>query len=182
LRFSSACSPNRARSQAGLARLVAINAELNRTPIATICADLRQRKIQGLVPNSFDLVIANLPYRRKFSGHISPDLGRRAARTETSAELDDFVAAAARYARFGARVSMVFDATRAIDLISVLRTHTLEPKRIRFVHPHRDRPASTILIEARKGGGVETAIEPPLIMYDSPGIYGAEARWLLSEE
>jgi tRNA1(Val) A37 N6-methylase TrmN6 len=35
------------------------------------------------------------------------------------------------------------------------------------------------MVEARKGGGVEVEIEPPLAMYDAPGVYSAAARALL---
>ncbi len=166
--------------QPALAKLIAENAAANHAHITAICADLRNRAIPGVAARSFDLIIANPPYRRMLSGRASPDPERRAARSETSGTLDDFVAAAARYARAGARVAMVFTADRSIDLIASLRAHALEPKRIRFVHPRRDRPASTILIEARKGGGVEATIEPPLVMYDRPGVYSAEANRILT--
>jgi len=56
----------------------------------------------------------------------------------------------------------------------------LEPKRVRFVHPQIGMPASVILVEARAGGGIEAAIEPPLVLYESPGIYTAEARAILT--
>jgi len=36
------------------------------------------------------------------------------------------------------------------------------------------------LVEATVGGGIEVAIEPPLILYDRPGIYTSEAKALLS--
>jgi tRNA1Val (adenine37-N6)-methyltransferase len=61
-----------------------------------------------------------------------------------------------------------------------MRARKLEPKRIRFFHPRSDMPAAVVLIEARVGGGIEAAIEPPLILYDRPGIYTSEARAILS--
>jgi tRNA1(Val) A37 N6-methylase TrmN6 len=57
----------------------------------------------------------------------------------------------------------------------------MEPKRIRFVHPYMDKAATTVLLEARKGGGVEVCVEPPLILCDAPGVYSREARELLEE-
>jgi len=36
-----------------------------------------------------------------------------------------------------------------------------------------------VLVEARKGGGVQVEVEPPLVMYDAPGVYSDEARALL---
>ena len=167
--------------QTDLAEMIARNAVLNDLEsVRAICADLRQRRIAGVEPASFDLVVANPPYRATSSGRENPERGRRLARGESSATLADFVGAARRYARNGARVAFVFTARRAAELISTMRAKRLEPKRIRFVHPRIGMPASVMMIEARVGGGIEAAIEPPLILYDWPGIYTSEARAILS--
>ena len=115
------------------------------------------------VPQDFDVVVANPPYRAANSGRESPEEGRRVARSETSATLEDFVEAAATHLRTGGRAAFVFAADRSAELISMLRHNRLEPKRIRFVHPAASKPATTVLIETRSGGGIEVTIEPPLI-------------------
>jgi tRNA1(Val) A37 N6-methylase TrmN6 len=148
--------------------------------VRAICADLRHRKIADVAPASFDLVVANPPYRATLAGRENPNHGRRVARGESSATLADFVGAARRYARHGGRVAFVFTARRAAELISMMRAKKLEPKRIRFVHPRIAMPASVMIVEARVGGGIEASIEPPLILYDRPGIYTSEARAILS--
>jgi len=167
--------------QPDLAEMIARNAALNDLgSVRAICADLRHKKIAGVEPASFDLVVANPPYRATSAGRENPNSGRRVARGESSATLADFVAAARRYARQGARVAFVFTARRSAELISTMRAKKLEPKRIRFVHPRIGMPASVVMIEARVGGGIEVAIEAPLILYDRPGIYTSEARAILS--
>jgi len=164
-----------------LAEMIARNATFNGfDSVHAVCADLRQKKIAGLKPASFDLIIANPPYRATAAGRENPDHGRRLARGESAAALHDFVAAARRYARTGARIAFVFTARRSAELISTMRSCRLEPKRIRFVHPRIASPAMVILLDARAAGGIEVAIEPPLILYDRPGIYTSEARALLS--
>lgn len=169
--------------QPALASLIARNAELNRLKhVSVICADLRAKRIAGIAPASFDLVIANPPYRAQSSGRESPNRSRRIARGSQAGSLADFVDAAARYARHGAKVAIVFAAARSAELIAELRARALEPKRIRYVHPRSELPASTILIEARKGGGIEVEVEPPLVLYAETGVYSAEARRLLSAE
>jgi tRNA1Val (adenine37-N6)-methyltransferase len=166
--------------QPALAALIARNAELNGlAQVSALEADLRERRIAELAPASFDLVVANPPYRAAQTGRESPNRSRRIARGSAEGSLSDFVAAAARYARYRGRVAMVFAAARSAELISELRAHALEPKRIRWVHPRVELPASTILIEARKSGGIEVAIEPPLVMYSRPGVYSVEAAELL---
>ena len=45
---------------------------------------------------------------------------------------------------------------------------------MRFVHPYADREANMVLIEAFRGGGVQMHIEPPLVIYEKPGVYTDE--------
>ncbi len=166
--------------QPAMAAQIARNAELNGlAQISAVCADLRRRRIAGLAPASFDLVVANPPYRAQNTGRESPNRSRRIARGSDRGSLADFAGAAARYARDRGRVVFVFAAARSAELIGELRARALEPKRIRFVHPRIELPASTVLVEARKAGGVEVEIEPPLVLYSEPGIYSAEASEML---
>ncbi len=167
--------------QPPLAAMIARSAALNGLEaVNAVCADLRHKKIAGVESASFDLVVANPPFRAAAAGRENPDRSRRLARGESAAVLLDFVAAARRYARPGAHVAFIFTARRSAELISAMRSHQLEPKRIRFVHPRLARPASVMLIEARVGGGIEVTIESPLILYERPGIYTAEAQALLT--
>jgi tRNA1Val (adenine37-N6)-methyltransferase len=168
--------------QPELVAMIDSGAQLNGLPsIHPIEADLRKIKHPKVPANGFDLVVANPPYRKHNSGRESPNEKRRLARSETASTLEDFIAAAARHARGGGRAVFVFVADRFAELISVAREHRLEPKRIRFVHPYRTAPATTVLLEARKGGGVEVCVEPPLILYDAPAVYSKEARELLEQ-
>lgn len=167
--------------QPHLAEMIARNAELNDLKsIRPICADIRTRSIATVEPASFDLIVANPPYRAHATGRENPDRGRRLARGESTATVADFVAAARRYGRRSARVAFIFTARRAAELISTMRSKRLEPKRIRFVHPTRAMPASVVMIEARVEGGIEVTVEPPLILYEAPGIYTKEALAILN--
>ena len=166
--------------QPELAALAARNATLNGVhSMCVVRADLRARHIDGLAPESFDVVVANPPYRALRTGRESPHAGRQAARAETAATLRQFAASAKRYGINGAKVVFVFAATRSAEMLTCLSVHSLEPKRIRFVHPTTGARATAILVEARKGGGCETLIEPPLVLYDRPGVYSDEARELM---
>lgn len=165
--------------QDDLAALIKTNAALNHLAVEAIAADIRARKIAELGVANFDLVMVNPPYRATHSGRRSPVAGRDLARAESAATLRDFVVASARYLKHGGAAAFVFAAARAADLISELRTHHLEPKRMRMVHPQLEMPATTVLIEARKGAGVELEVAPPLILYASKGAYSDEARRIL---
>jgi tRNA1Val (adenine37-N6)-methyltransferase len=166
--------------QPALAAMIEQNAALNSSDcLKSVCADIRQRTISGLPAASFDYVVANPPYRAPRSGRESPNAARRIARGADGATLRHFVSAASRYAKNGGRVAMVFTAIRTAELIAELRMRALEPKVIRFVHPMPGRPATLVLIEARKGGGVEAKIESPLFLYERPNVYSSEAIEIL---
>src|ERR1019366_1956050 len=121
--------------QPPLAAMIARSAAINGLEsVNAVCADLRSKRIAGVESASFDLVVANPPYRAAAAGRENPDHGRRLARGESTAVLGDFVAAARRYARRGGRVAFVFTARRSAELISAMRSNQLEPKRLRFVH------------------------------------------------
>lgn len=165
--------------QSELASLIDRNAGLNNlATVRAVAADLRGA-IAGLDQASFDLVIANPPYHTQASGRRSPVAGRDLARAEGGGALHDFVAAASRYLKHGGKAAFVFAAARTAELISELRTQRLEPKRLRMVHPRLEMPATTVLVEARKGGGVELEVQPPLILYASKGVYSQEAAAML---
>jgi len=168
--------------QPELVAMIRRSAELNSLDsIRAVAADLRKLNDAKVPREGFDVVVANPPYRASKAGRVSPHESRRIARSESSGTLADFVAAASRSTRRGGRAVFVFAADRSAELISVLREHYLEPKRIRFVHPYSSATATAILIEARKNGGIEVAIEPPLILFHSPGVYSREARAILGE-
>jgi tRNA1Val (adenine37-N6)-methyltransferase len=167
--------------QPPLAAIAQRNVMLNRLAHFTaLQADLRAGAIDGIAPASFDYVVANPPYRAPHCGRESPNAGRRLARGSGGATLREFIAAAARYVVEGGRFALIFTASRSAELIAELRSKSFEPKRCRFVHPYADRPATLILIEARKGGGAEVAVEAPLILWERSGVYTAHARAILS--
>src|SRR5271154_4515117 len=95
--------------QAELADLATRNAALNGCANFTaLHADLRRRRITGLAPASFDLTVANPPYRALSTGRDSPIAARRLARGESAATLAGFVSAAHRYTKDGGRAAFVF--------------------------------------------------------------------------
>ncbi|HLW70897.1 MAG TPA: methyltransferase [Candidatus Binataceae bacterium] len=168
--------------QTDLAELARRNFAFNQLAHATaIAADLRARKIAGAAPGSFDYVVANPPYHALRRGRESPNASRHVARGAGGASIRDFIAAASRYATGNGRVAMIFPASRCADLLVELRAKSLEPKRLRFVQPYAESPATLIMVEARKGAGVEGKVAPPLIVWQKPGVYTDEARGILDD-
>ncbi|PLX82200.1 MAG: SAM-dependent methyltransferase [Desulfuromonas sp.] len=145
--------------------------------------DLRGLR-EELEPRSFDVVLANPPFRRSGTGRHAPTAERAMARHELAGGLEDFLGAAAYLLPEGGRFYIVFLAERLAELLSLMGRARLEPRRLRCVHPRQGEEARMVLVEGRKGGGSGLVVMPPLVIYGGPGreyspevlaIYGGKA-------
>ena len=136
-------------------------------------ADLR--KVSTLFPTgSFDLVVCNPPYYPPGSGALAPDEPRRTARAEVECTLEDVCRAAAYLLRWGGRLCLVHKPERLADLLAAMRSHAIEPKRLRFVQPRSDRAPSLVLAEGTRGGKPGLSVEAPLLLQNPDGSPTAE--------
>ncbi|OGR33779.1 MAG: hypothetical protein A2005_09715 [Desulfuromonadales bacterium GWC2_61_20] len=136
--------------------------------VEIIAGDLRQ--IGPLLPPAeCDAVLANPPYRRVGSGRLAPDGERAAARHELNGTLADFVAAAVYLLKAGGRFYLVHLPERLSEVLTLLQTAGLAPKRLRCVHPQPGAAACLVLVEGRKGGRPGLVVETPLLVRDGGG-------------
>jgi len=142
-------------------RNVALNHLENR--IAILHQDLRNLPTE-FPPGTFNVAFSNPPYRRRFSGRTNPSMEKAIARHEIEATLDDLIWVTSFLLASKGRSYLIYPASRAIDLMVVLRKNQLEPKRVRWVHPRPDREARWVLVEALKASGVELHVIPPLFL------------------
>jgi tRNA1Val (adenine37-N6)-methyltransferase len=131
------------------------------------------------LPESFDVVVSNPPYRSVHAGRVSPYPEKTAARHETNGTLADFVRAAAYLLPTKGRFAVVYHAARLVDLVQAMRQAQLEPKRLRMVHSMADCAASLLLMEAVKGGRCEMRVLPPLAIFNHDRSYTGELKAML---
>jgi len=128
--------------------------------------DIRELKSQE-VSESFDLVVANPPYRiggrRRIVG--------TAACHETDTTLEDFFQVAAYMVKYRGRFALVQLPERFTEAVSLGHKYDLELKKLRWVHSFVDKPAWIFLGEFVKGGGAGLEVLPPLVMYNNDGSY-----------
>ena len=96
------------------------------------------------------------------------------ARHELLCSLEDVVREASKCLKVKGHMYMVHRPSRLVDIFTSMKNNHLEPKRIRLVYPHIDKPANMVLIEAVKGGRSQLIVEEPLIVYNSDGSYTEE--------
>lgn len=136
--------------------------------------DIR-RLYQSINPGGFDVIVANPPYRKEGTGAKSPLPERQAARQDQLGRIESWLDLQ-KFLKHGGKFTLVFPAARLAELLSLMRARLIEPKRLRFVHPKAQKPASIILIEAVKSGGIGLEILPPLIVHEHNGEYTKELK------
>lgn len=128
-----------------------------------LTGDLRQ--IRTLLPaNSFHMVVSNPPYFPADS--LAPqDSALALARTELACTTDDLCAAAAWLLQSGGKFCLCHRPERLADVIFSLKTHHLEPKRLRFLRHDETAKRSLLLTEAVLDGKSGLSIEEDLLLY-----------------
>ncbi|MBO4872692.1 MAG: tRNA1(Val) (adenine(37)-N6)-methyltransferase [Lachnospiraceae bacterium] len=166
--------------QAELARR---NAALNglQDRFEVLSADLRQLSAQ-LKAASFDAVISNPPYMKKNSGLLNPESAKAIARHEICCELEDILREASRVLKTGGSLFLVYRCWRMAELLAGLPACGLAAKRLRPVYSSPESEGELVLLEARKGGAEGLTVLPPLILYESPGVFSREVMQIYRDD
>jgi tRNA1(Val) A37 N6-methylase TrmN6 len=135
----------------------------------------------GLAAGSFALVVSNPPFGRPGHGRISPQPSRARARHELALKADDLWQRAAELLPPGGCLTLCWPPSRLPQALAGLEAHRLTPKRLRLVHGRADLPAKLALIEAKKDGGPQLEVEPPLIVFAQGQEYTPEVAAIYLE-
>lgn len=123
---------------------------------------------------SFDVVTSNPPYMIAQHGLQNPEDAKAIARHEVLCTLEDVVSQAAAVLKPGGHFFMVHRPFRLAEIIRVMSSYKLEPKRMQLVYPFADKEPNMVLIEGTRGGNPRMSVEKPLIIYRQPGVYTDE--------
>lgn len=124
---------------------------------------------------SFDLVLANPPYRSIGSGAVNEISGVTTARHEFTATLDDVVTAARFALKYHGLFCMIHICERLCEIVETLHRHQFEMKRLRLIQPKFLKSPNLMLIESMVGGAPGALkIDPPLIVHNDDGSYSDE--------
>ena len=158
-------------------RNVVLNGLADRVEI--ICCDILSLR-KRFPASSFDLVVANPPYRKQGTGRISPKSGRDRARHETTATLADFLEVAKYLVSPTGTISFIYHPVRLVEFCSVAAALKLALLRMRTVHGNSGAAARMALLELAKGSKGDLEVLPPLFVYGEDGEYSEEVKRVLS--
>lgn len=143
--------------------------------LSALLGDFRE-KVPGAPAGSFDLVVANPPYRPVGEGRRNPDLQKEIARHEVACTLADLFRAAARFLAPGGRFAALGLPRRLPEILALASASGMAVERLRFVHPLPGRPANLLLFAGSRRGKGGPEVLPPLCVYAAPGRYSPEAE------
>lgn len=159
-----------------MADIAARNVRLNELEDKISVREGDYRQIRDLyAAGSFDLVIANPPYRPVKHGQENLLQGVARARHEVTASLEDVARAASYALRFGGYFAMVHLPERLGEILVAMHEHRIEAKRLQMVQPCAGREPNMMLIEGIAGGNPGgLKVLPPLLVHEADGSYTQE--------
>ncbi len=115
----------------------------------------------------FHIIVSNPPYTKNLTGRQSPSRSRLIARYEYSIDLSTLLATTSELLNQKGRFYIIYPSKRLGEIIYTAKKYKLEPKRLRFIYPEKEKRANLFLVEFIKEGGMEVTIEKPLFIYDN---------------
>lgn len=127
-----------------------------------------------------EVVTVNPPYKLQNTGIININDKNAIARHEICCTLEDVIIAARILLKDNGRFFMVHRPERIVDILTLMRKHKIEPKRIKLVHPKPDKAPNIVLIEGQRDGGSFFKFEDPLYVHMEDGSYSEEIKKIYS--
>ena len=156
------CQVDAIELQAEAARIARLSASYNNFEGMNIYnQDLR--KLPANFYRKYDLVSCNPPYFTHSSGHTSPSLSRRIARSDNDCELEDIIQTASKMLMDKGHFCFSLRSERLVESFILLLKYHLTPKRIQFVQHKENTPSKIVLVEARKNAHSGLLVEPTLL-------------------
>lgn len=159
-------------------RSVALNGLERRVEIRT--GDLKDSAIYP--KRHFNMITCNPPYMKTGTAIINENDAKTIARHEVKCTLDDIFLAASRLLDVKGRIFMVHRPARLAEVMSSMKRHRIEPKRLRLVFPDAKSEPTLFLIEGLLFGGEEIRIMPPLFLKNEQGGESEELKRIYNRE
>ena len=141
--------------------------------IKMICGDLKEADTH-FGRSFFNNIVCNPPYKESGGGLTNKNDPVTLARHEILCSLEDIIRVSSILLEPGGKLCMIHRPERLADILCLMRSYKIEPKRLRFVHPSAEKTATMILVEGAYCGKPKLFLEPPLYVYKEPNVYSDE--------
>ena len=132
---------------------------------------------QDFETESFDVITCNPPFFEvSENSNLNKNEYKTIARHEIHLNLDDILMIAKKLLKNNGVIALVHRPERLVQIIETMKKYNIEPKKIRFVYPKKNKAANILLIEGKKNGNSGLKIMPPLYSHNDSGDYTEEIR------
>ena len=138
--------------------------------INTNIINLKEKFSKG----NFDVVISNPPYKKVNTGIVNINDKKLISRHEITASLEDFIKISSYLLKEFGEFYMVHRPDRLVDIFNLMRNSKIEPKKIKFIYPNKNKKANLVLIKGVKNAKPFLEFENNLYVYDENGNYTDE--------
>ena len=125
--------------------------------------------------DTFDVITCNPPFfKLSEKSHLNDSPYKIIARHEVKLNLDLLFGVAKKLLKNNGVIAIVHRPERLVEIIDAMKKNNIEPKRIQFVYPGKNKEANILLIEGSKNGKPGIKILPPLYTHNEDGSYTDE--------
>lgn len=122
----------------------------------------------------FDVVVTNPPYKKLNTGLINEESKKMISRHEITASLRDFIHISSYLLKDYGEFFMVHRPERLVDILWTMRQEKIEPKKIKFIYPNKNKKTNLVLIKGVKNGNPFLEFDDNLYVYDENENYTDE--------
>ena len=131
----------------------------------------------NLESDTFDVINCNTPFFKvKDESRLNKNDYKTIARHEVKLNLDDIFKIAKKLLKNNGNIAIVHRPERLLDILDTMRKYNIEPKRVQFVYPKKDKEANILLVEGTKNGNKGLKIEPPIYTHNEDGEYTEQVK------
>jgi tRNA1(Val) A37 N6-methylase TrmN6 len=142
--------------------------------IDIINADIKEY-YKTIESDTFDIITCNPPFFRiEGKSLINNQESKSLARHELTLNLEDILMVSRKLLKNNGILALVHRPERLIDIITIMRSNNIEPKRLQFIYPRPTKEANILLIEGRKNGKPGLKICAPIYAHKANGEYTDE--------
>lgn len=140
------------------------NIKINEFTEKTEVINSDYRRINKELFTSFDILVANPPYRKLNTGRINKDFLKAKSRHELEGSLEEFIYVSSKLLKDKGKLYFIFLAERLNEIFNSMTKNLIEPKTIQFIYPKKNSEGKLLLIEGVKKGNTGIKILPPIFI------------------
>lgn len=127
--------------------------------------------------DTYDVITCNPPYfKYNSTSNLNFNETKTLARHEITLNLEQLFKISKKLLKNNGVISIVHRPERLVEIVEQMKKNNIEPKKIRFVYPKKEKEANILLIEGMKNGKSGLKILPPLYSHKDNGDYTDEIK------